>query len=197
MDNKSQMIIIISSPSGAGKTTICKKLLELDKKIKISISDTTRVPRDDEIDGKDYNFIEKDDFRKKIKNNEYAEHAIVFGNFYGSLHNNVLQLLNSGFDVLFDIDWQGAKQLKNSNYQNILSFFIMPPSKDAIYTRLLERAKLSGDDSKSIDKRMSFYEMEISHKDEYDHIIINDNLDSCIESINSIIVNSRKLLCAC
>ena len=126
------MIIIISSPSGAGKTTICKKILQNDDCIKISISDTTRTPRDNEIDGKDYNFVSEDHFKKKIANKEYAEYARVFGNLYGSLHKDVKKLINEGFDVLFDIDWQGAKQLKNSEYKNILSFFIMPPSKKDI-----------------------------------------------------------------
>ena len=103
----SQMIIIISSPSGAGKTSICKKLLQDDINLKISISDTTRIPRDNEIDGKDYNFISLESFKKKIKNNEYIEYASVFDNYYGSLNKNVLNILRDGFDVLFDIDWQG------------------------------------------------------------------------------------------
>ena len=111
MTNNQNMIVIISSPSGAGKTSICKKLLESDKNLRISVSDTTRIPRDNEIDGTHYNFISKDKFLLKIKNNEYVEYAMVFGNYYGSLHSNVLSLLDSGFDVLFDIDWQGAKQL--------------------------------------------------------------------------------------
>ena len=185
------MIVIISSPSGAGKTSICKKLLEYDKNLRISISDTTRIPRDNEIDGTHYNFISKDKFLLKIKNNEYVEYAMVFGNYYGSLHSNVLSLLDCGFDVLFDIDWQGAKQLKQSNYLNILSFFIIPPSKEVIFQRLVSRADQSGDNKESINKRMSFYETEISHKNEYDHIIINDNLEDCTNEIIKIIENKR------
>ena len=188
------MIIIISSPSGAGKTSICKKLLELDNLIKISISDTTRIPRDNEVDGKDYNFIDNNSFKKKIKKNEYAEHAIVFGNYYGSLHKNVMNLLNGGFDVLFDIDWQGAKQLKNSKYQDILSFFIMPPSKESIFKRLLSRTELSGDNTESINKRMSFYDTEISHKNEYDYIVVNDNFEVCVKEIYTLILEKRKKL---
>jgi guanylate kinase len=194
MNNNTQMIIIISSPSGAGKTSICKKLLKYDNSIKISISDTTRIPRDNEKDGIDYNFIDEYSFKQKIINKKYAEHAIVFGNYYGSLHANVSELLNRGFDVLFDIDWQGAYQLKNSKYQNILSFFIMPPSKDDIYERLKTRAKISGDDEDAINKRMLFYETEVSHKDEYDHIIINNEIDNCVKEIQSHILNRRNIL---
>ena len=194
MRDKSQMIIIISSPSGAGKTTICKKILQNDNCIKISISDTTRTPRDNEIDGKDYNFVSEDHFKKKIANKEYAEYARVFGNLYGSLHKDVKNLINDGFDVLFDIDWQGAKQLKNSEYKNILSFFIMPPSKKDIYERLQARSVLSGDNEESIKKRMLFYETEISHKEEYDHVILNDNIDECIREIQLLIIKNRKKL---
>ena len=194
MRDKSQMIIIISSPSGAGKTTICKKILQNDDCIKISISDTTRTPRDNEIDGKDYNFVSEDHFKKKIANKEYAEYARVFGNLYGSLHKDVKNLINDGFDVLFDIDWQGAKQLKNSEYKNILSFFIMPPSKKDIYERLQARSVLSGDNEESIKKRMLFYETEISHKEEYDHVILNDNIDECIKEIQLLIIKNRKKL---
>ena len=194
MRNKSQMIIIISSPSGAGKTTICKKILQNDDCIKISISDTTRTPRDNEIDGKDYNFVSEDHFKKKIANKEYAEYARVFGNLYGSLHKDVKKLINEGFDVLFDIDWQGAKQLKNSEYKNILSFFIMPPSKKDIYERLQARSVFSGDNEESIKKRMLFYETEISHKEEYDHVILNDNIDECIREIQLLIIKNRKKL---
>ena len=192
MGSEKQMIIIISSPSGAGKTTICKNILQNDDRIRISVSDTTRTPRDNEIDGKDYNFIDETSFKQKIANQEYAEHARVFGNLYGSLHSNVKSLLNNGFDVLFDIDWQGAKLLKNSVYKNILSFFIMPPSKKDIYERLQSRSILSGDNEESINNRMLSYEKEISHKDEYDHVIINNNLDSCIKEIQRLILKRRE-----
>ena len=185
------MIVIISSPSGAGKSSICKNLLKLDSKLKISISDTTRVPRDNEVSGKDYNFISEEKFKEKINNQEYAEYALVFGNFYGSLHSSVKRLLNDGNDVLFDIDWQGAQQLKKSSYKNVLSFFIIPPSKDVIYQRLLSRSKLSGDNEEAINRRMSFYDTEISHKDEYDHVVVNDDLDSCTQRIYELIKKRR------
>ena len=188
------MIIIISSPSGAGKTSICKKILENDQKIKISISDTTRIPRDNEVNGKDYNFISKEEFKRKIINNEYAEYAKVFGNYYGSLHKNLTENLNNGYDILFDIDWQGAQQLKEIQYTNLLSFFIMPPSKDEIFKRLLSRAKISGDNENAINLRMSQYDTEVKRKNEYDHTIINQDLDECVIKIEQIISERRKNL---
>ena len=115
----------------------------------------------------------------------------MFGNYYGSLHKHVLRLLNEGFDVLFDIDWQGAVQLKNSNYKNILSFFITPPSKDVLYQRLLSRAKISGDNELDIANRMSFYEKEISHMNEYDYVIENKELNVCVREIQKIITKKR------
>ena len=192
MDKNSQMIIIISSPSGAGKTSICKKLLENDNLLRISISDTTRVPRDNEVDRKDYNFISETIFKERIRKGEYAEYAIVFGNFYGSLHKNVTELLNRDFDVLFDIDWQGAQQLKRSDFTNILSIFIVPPTKQAIYERLKLRTKASGGNEKDIEDRMKKYELEMSHKDEYDFVVLNDNFDDCVRQIKSIIQKKRK-----
>ena len=188
------MLIIISSPSGAGKTTICKELLNKDKNIKISISDTTRVPRDDEINGKDYNFVSELEFKSKIKRNEYVEHAKVFGNFYGSLHSNVIELSKKNYDIIFDIDWQGAQQLKTSGYKNIISFFIIPPSRNVIYERLLARALISGDDKDAINRRMSFYDTEVSHQNEYSHIIVNDNLDQCVKEIHELILIKRSNL---
>ncbi len=188
------MLIIISSPSGAGKTTICKELLNKDKNIKISISDTTRVPRDDEINGKDYNFVSELEFKSKIKRNEYVEYAKVFGNFYGSLHSNVIELSKKNYDIIFDIDWQGAQQLKTSGYKNIISFFIIPPSRNVIYERLLARAVISGDDKDAINRRMSFYDTEVSHQNEYSHIIVNDNLDQCVKEIHELILIKRSNL---
>ena len=188
------MLIIISSPSGAGKTTICKELLNKDKNIKISISDTTRVPRDDEINGKDYNFVSELEFKSKIKRNEYVEYAKVFGNFYGSLHSNVIELSKKNYDIIFDIDWQGAQQLKTSGYKNIISFFIIPPSRNVIYERLLARAVISGDDKDAINRRMSFYDTEVSHQNEYSHIIVNDKLDQCVKEIHELILIKRSNL---
>ena len=192
-DNK-RIIIVISSPSGAGKTSVCHKLIERDKSIALSISDTTRPPRDNEIDGVDYNFIEEKEFKNKIINKSYVEYANVFGNFYGSQYENIINHFKNGSDVLFDIDWQGAKQLKSSSFKNIVSIFITPPSKDVIYQRLKSRAKTSGDNEKAIESRMNKYETEMRHRNDYDHIVINDKLEYCVDEIEKIINIKRKNL---
>ena len=123
-NNKKPLIIIISSPSGAGKTSVCKNLLKLDSNIKLSISVTTRPPRDNEIDGKDYYFIDLNEFKRMLNNNELLEHAKVFNNYYGSPLNYIDGYLSKGYDVLFDIDWQGAQQIINSNYLRIITIFM-------------------------------------------------------------------------
>ena len=187
----SNQLIIISSPSGAGKSSICKRLILEDKSIKISISDTTRPPRNNEIDGNDYNFISMEKFKNRIVNNEYIEYANVFGNYYGSLYENVNDTLNKGFDILFDIDWQGSLQLKKSQYPNILTIFIIPPSKDAIYKRLKQRALRSGDNAEAINERLNLYETEMSHKNEYQYVVVNDDFENCISEIKSIIDKAR------
>ncbi|MDC3085894.1 guanylate kinase [Pelagibacteraceae bacterium] len=189
-----KLIIVISSPSGAGKSSICKQLLEDDPQLSISISDTTRSPRDNETNGKDYNFIEKDEFERRIKNNEYIEYANVFGNYYGSLHKNVQRSLDNGFDVLFDIDWQGSLQLKDANHPNLLTIFITPPSKEVIYKRLQLRAEKSGDNEQAIKDRMEMYETEMSHQNEYEYIIENDDFEECIFKIKKIILAARTKL---
>ena len=190
----SNLIIVISSPSGAGKTSVCKKLLDHDNYLGLSISDTTRPARDNEINGVDYNFIEEKEFKEKIENNAYIEYAKVFGNYYGSLCQNIIDHSESNKDILFDIDWQGASQLKNSSFLNIVTIFIVPPSKDTIYERLKLRAQTSGDDLNAINNRMKQYETEMSHKNDYDHIVINDNLDACVKEIEKIINYHRNNL---
>ena len=192
-DNKN-IIIVISSPSGAGKTTVCQKLIERNNNICLSISDTTRQARANEINGIDYNFIELSEFKKRIEADSYVEYANVFGNFYGSQKKNIISNLEINKDVLFDIDWQGAAQLKKSPFSNILSIFIVPPSKDVIYERLKSRAKTSGDDKLAIDNRMQKYETEISHKEEYDYLVVNNDFDTCVNEIEAIINNYRKKL---
>jgi guanylate kinase len=186
-----KLIIVISSPSGAGKSSICKQLLNDDPQLNISISDTTRSPRDNETNGIDYNFIEKNEFEHRIKNNEYIEYANVFGNYYGSLQKGVQKLLDNGFDVLFDIDWQGSLQLKASNQPNLLTIFITPPSKEIIYERLKSRAKKSGDNEQAIQHRMKMYETEMSHQNEYEYIVENDKFEECILKIKKIILEAR------
>ena len=189
-----KLIIVISSPSGAGKSSICKQLLNDDPQLSISISDTTRPPRDNETNGTDYNFIEKKEFERRIKNNEYIEYANVFGNYYGSLHKNVQNSLDNGFDVLFDIDWQGSLQLRASSQPNLLTIFITPPSKDIIYERLKLRAEKSGDNEEAIKYRMEMYETEMSHQNEYEYIIENDEFEECILKIKKVILEARTKL---
>ena len=193
MDNNinKPLIIIISSPSGAGKTSICKKLLGLDLNIRLSISVTTRTARDNEIDGKDYYFVSSDEFQEMIDKNKFLEHAKVFNNYYGSLREHVDNHLANGNDVLFDIDWQGAQQIVNSDYFRIITVFIVPPSKESIKQRLLTRQKDSGDNIETVKNRMMEYETEISHQDEYKYIIINDNLEDCANEIIKIIADER------
>ena len=192
--NSKKMIIVISSPSGAGKSSICKQLLKDDPQLSISISDTTRPPRDNETNGTDYNFIDKNEFVSRINNNEYIEYANVFGNYYGSLHKDVQNSLDNGCDVLFDIDWQGSLQLKASNQPNLLTIFITPPSKEIIYERLKLRAEKSGDNEQAIQYRMEMYETEMSHQDEYEHIVVNDNFEECVLKIKKIILEARNKL---
>ena len=186
-----KLIIVISSPSGAGKSSICKQLLNDDPQLNISISDTTRSPRDNETNGTDYNFIEKEEFERRIKNNEYIEYAKVFGNYYGSLYKDVQKSLDNGFDVLFDIDWQGSLQLKDSNLPNLLTIFITPPSKEIVYERLKSRAEKSGDDEQAIQYRMKMYETEMSHQNEYEYIVENDRFEECVLKIKEIILQAR------
>ena len=189
--NRRGLMVVLSSPSGAGKTSVCKRIINDDKKVKLSISHTTRAPRDNEIDGIDYFFISSDEFNSKIANKSFLEHANVFGNYYGTSKTNVEEILYKDFDVLFDIDWQGAQQIINSNYPRIITIFIMPPSKETIEHRLLKRQKDSGDNIQTLRSRMSEYETEISHKNEYKYVITNKNLDECTNEIIEIIKKER------
>ena len=184
--NQDGAIIILSSPSGAGKTTIVKKLSIL-KKYKISVSYTTRTPRSNEINGKDYFFVSKEDFKKLIDQKQLLEHATVFNNYYGSSKNKVFKMLDEGQHVIFDIDWQGAQQIKkiNSKY-NLISFFILPPSKETLINRLSEREK----NDKIIDERMKNFKSDVKHWEDYDYVVINDNLEICLQKIVSFIESS-------
>ncbi|MDA9591493.1 guanylate kinase [Pelagibacteraceae bacterium] len=183
------ILIVISSPSGAGKTSVCKKLIELDHNLKPSISITTREPRKKEIDGLDYFFTSKKDFDLKIKNNEFLEYADVFNNKYGTLISSTNELLDKSYDVLFDIDWQGTQQLSQNN-NNILTIFILPPNKEEIERRLRERERESSE--KIVLERMSKFEDELSHWKEYDYVVTNDNFDNCVNEIRDIISAERK-----
>jgi len=185
------ILIVISSPSGAGKTSICKKLLELDSKIKPSISITTRKPRNNETNGVDYIFTSSEDFEKKITEGKFLEYANVFNNKYGTLASSTKEILDKDFDVLFDIDWQGTQQLSQNN-NNILTIFILPPDKAEIERRLKKRETENSENIDIVSERMSKFEDELSHWKEYDYVVTNDNFDKCISEILNIITAERK-----
>jgi guanylate kinase len=186
-----RILIVISSPSGAGKTSVCKKLLELDSELKPSISVTTRKPRNNETNGVDYIFTSKKDFDKKISDGQFLEYADVFNNKYGTLASTTRDLLNQDYDVLFDIDWQGTQQLSQNN-NNILTIFILPPDKNEIERRLKKRETENSENIDIVSERMSKFEDEISHWKEYDYVVTNDNFDECVTEILNIITSERK-----
>jgi len=185
------ILIVISSPSGAGKTSVCKELLRLDDNIRPSISVTTRKPRNNETDGIDYIFITEKDFNKKISNESFLEYANVFNNKYGTLASSTEKLLSNNYDVLFDIDWQGTQQLSQNN-NNILTIFILPPDKAEIERRLKKRETENSEIVDIVSERMSKFEDELSHWKEYDYVVTNDNFEKCISEILNIISAERK-----
>jgi len=187
--NEKGMMIVLSSPSGAGKTTLTKKLEKNNSNFKISISYTTRQPRPNEINGKDYHFVNKQDFQKLVKKNSFYEHAIIFENYYGTLREPVIEFLNKGKDVLFDIDWQGTKQLKQVKDLPLLTFFIIPPNIKSLKDRLLQRNQ---DQKKTVDQRMGKFKEEITHWNEYNYVVVNDDLEVCYNSILEIINSEKK-----
>ena len=180
--------IVLSSPSGAGKTSISKMLLTKDKTLSLSISCTTRPIRKGEINKKDYIFLTDEQFNKSLKKNKFLESANVFGYKYGTLKDTVNNFFYKKKDVLFDIDWQGYQQLKQSN-MDVVGIFILPPSKKELINRLKIRGRDTKDEMK---KRMSLVQDEISHFPEYDYVVINENLKDCVYSIINII-NSERL----
>ncbi len=184
---KDGTMIILSSPSGAGKTTLTKKISAKDN-FTVSISHTTRPPRTNEINGKDYIFVDKDDFNQLIKNNQFLEHAEVFKNFYGSGKEKVYEELNNGKNVVFDIDWQGTEQIKKKklNYK-LITFFILPPSKKVLLDRLIKRDLK---DEKIVNERMKQFEKDLQQWKNYDYVVINDDLERCYNEITSIINNN-------
>ena len=184
---KDGTLIILSSPSGAGKTTLVKKISSKNNFI-VSISHTTRTPRTNEINGKDYIFVGKKEFNQLIENDEFLEYAEVFKNFYGSEKKKIYENLNKGKHVVFDIDWQGTEQIKakNLNYK-LMTFFILPPSKKVLLDRLIKRDLK---DEKIVNERMKQFEKDVLHWKNYDYVVINDDLDKCYNQITSIINSS-------
>ena len=181
--------IVLSSPSGAGKTTITKKISQKYPKIKISISHTTRKPRSNEIDGVDYHFVSKDKFENLIKENKFYEYAKIFDNYYGTSKQSVNKLHKENYDVVFDIDWQGTKQLSEYKELNLIKIFILPPNKKELKNRLINRNQ---DNNETVEKRLNQYENDIQHWSDYDYVLINQDLESCFNQIEKIIENHKK-----
>jgi len=181
---KDGIMVILSSPSGAGKTTLVK-LLSKNKNFQISVSHTTRKPRLNEVHEQDYYFVNKEKFENLIKNEEFFEYAKVFSHFYGTTRTPVIEKLDKGENVIFDIDWQGADQIKNKklNYK-LITFFILPPSKEVLFERLSNRDMK---DKLIVEERMKEFDRDVLHWINYDYVIINDNLDDCYSRINNLI----------
>ena len=182
-------MFVLSSPSGAGKTTLTKKIAENNSNFNISISHTTRKSRPNEIDGKDYHFVDKKKFDLLIKNNDFFEYAKIFDNYYGTLKAPVLKLLSQKKDVLFDIDWQGTQQLKNIKNLALVTFFILPPNMRTLKNRLLKRHQ---GQEKLIQQRMRKFNEEVSHWKDYNYIGINDDLEICYKKILDIIASEKE-----
>ncbi|MEL6958476.1 MAG: guanylate kinase [Pseudomonadota bacterium] len=183
------LLIILSSPSGAGKSTLSARLRDWDSTIRFSISATTRTPRPGEEDGREYHFRSEDQFRSMVSKGEMLEHAHVFGNFYGSPLGPVQAAIEDGCDVLFDIDWQGAQQIRNSPLRdNVLSIFLLPPSITELRNRLEKRGQ---DGADVIAKRMQKSWDEISHWDAYDYVLVNDDLDRTESQLRTIVEAER------
>ncbi len=178
------IMIILSSPSGAGKTTLVNLLSKLNN-FEISISHTTRQPRPNEVPDKDYYFVSESEFQRLIKNQEFLEYAKVFNNFYGSTRTPVINNLNKGKNVLFDIDWQGADQIKNKKLDyKLITFFILPPSKEELFERLTNRDMK---DKLIAEERMKQFGRDVLHWINYDYVVINNDLESCFKKIQGLI----------
>ncbi len=188
LGNRHGLCFVLSSPSGAGKTTISRKLLESDGEIIMSVSYTTRPPRPAEVDGKDYHFISKEKFKDMVNKGEFLEYAEVFGHFYGTPFKFVHDKLKDGQDVIFDIDWQGTRQLADKLPENIVSVFVLPPSMAELEKRLRQRAQ---DDDEVVRKRMKKASREISHWDEYHYVVVNTDLEQAIEDVRNILHAER------
>jgi guanylate kinase len=182
------LLLVMSSPSGAGKTTLSRKLLETDPGITMSVSVTTRSPRPGEVEGRDYYFISKRRFAEMRDQGELLEYAEVFGNLYGTPRKPVEEALAKGRDVLFDIDWQGTQQLAQAMEDDLVRLFILPPSADILHDRLIKRAQ---DASTVVAKRMAEASREISHWPEYDYVVVNADIDMALVEVRSILMAER------
>ena len=181
-------LFVLSSPSGAGKTTLARRLLEEDKNISMSVSVTTRKPRPGEVNGRDYNFVNEAEFNKLVENDALLEWAKVFDNHYGTPKAAVMEKIKTGCDVLFDIDWQGAQQLRQHAGADMISIFVLPPSRIELEHRLIKRRQ---DDSEVVAKRMAQAANEISHWAEYDYVVVNAEIEESVTRLKSIVTAAR------
>ena len=182
------IMVILSSPSGVGKTTLTKKIQQKYPSFKISVSHTTRPPRSNEVDGVDYHFVSVEKFKDLIKKKKFYEHAEIFENFYGTLKENVDQTIID-YDIIFDIDWQGTKQLSKFKNLKLIKIYLVTDSKKELKNRLIKRDQNSKEEIK---KRLSAFDEDIKHWEDYDYIVINKSLDACFKQIEKIIENSKK-----
>ena len=186
-DSKNIMVIL-SSPSGAGKTTLTKKIQQKYQSFKISVSHTTRKPRSNEVDGVDYNFVTIDQFKDLIKKNDFYEYAEIFGNYYGTLKESVNNLIKKN-DIIFDIDWQGTKQLSKFKNLKLIKIFLITDNKEELKKRLITRNQNTPEE---VEKRFKAFDNDVKHWVDYDYIVINKNLDVCFKIIENIIQSSKK-----
>ncbi len=188
LNKKKGVMLVLSSPSGAGKSSICKSLMSLDKNLSLSVSTTTRKKRPNEKSGEDYIFVSTEEFENMLSNNNFIEYANVFDNYYGTVKSLVDNKINNGQDLIFDIDWQGAQQLREKMRENVVSIFILPPSKRELERRL----KIRGQDSDEVvKKRMDGASAEITHWAEYDYVIINEDLNKSVNAVLGILKAER------
>jgi guanylate kinase len=181
------IMVILSSPSGAGKTTITKKIQQKYQSFKISVSHTTRKPRSNEVDGVDYHFVSHEEFKKYINEKRFYEYAKIFDNYYGTLKSSVDDLSKKN-DIIFDIDWQGTKQLSKFTNLNLIKIFLLPPNKNELKDRLIKRNQ---DSSEEVERRFKAYDNDIVHWKDYDYILINKNLENCYKQIENIITINK------
>ena len=188
MTSDKNIMVILSSPSGVGKTTLTKKIQQKYHSFKISVSLTTRKPRPNEVDGVDYHFVSNQKFEELIKNNQFYEYAKIFENYYGTLKKNVDEIIKVN-DIIFDIDWQGTKQLSKFKNLNLIKLFLVTDNKSELKKRLINRNQDSEDE---VEKRFKSFDQDIKHWNDYDYVIINKNLDVCFKQIEKIIENNKE-----
>ncbi len=186
--DSNNIMVILSSPSGAGKTTITKKIQQKYQSFKISVSHTTRKPRPNEVHGVDYFFISQNEFKKKIDDKEFYEYAKIFDNYYGTSKKTVDQIIKKN-DLIFDIDWQGTKQLSKFKNLKLIKIYLIPPNKNELKARLIKRNQ---DSEREVERRFKAFDEDIQHWKDYDYIIINENLENCYKQIENIISSNKK-----